>query len=196
MGTCISVEAILVYLCDCWWWWIVTSRSGSSFHAAVKQSKSLPRICCCCCCWSISQGQSGLQGFLLCTAQGTIEYSGIPLQVVLFVRDTCFRSLLFTSPVILCRGSDQCTVRLSSATTTNSRCSRHGHRHRSLSTSSTPVVLSASDLSPRRRTLHSHPPMSTPDVTANTTSTHHLTKAWSRTVTRSCHSSHEAWQQQ
>lgn len=141
----------------------------------------------------LSRAKSGLQGFLLCTAQGTIEYFGIPPKINSFVTRAfvAFYSLhllyrvevQISAPCVSRLPPPPIAVALGTVTAT------------ALSTSST-VVLSASDLSPRRRTLHSHHPTHVnTGRTANTACTHYLTNAWSYTVTRSCRSSHEAWQQ-
>lgn len=176
----------------------IVAGSGLLFRgrdqASVQLSSSLlPRMCCA--AWSIARAKEWLARVLALhgTRYNGVSTSGILLQVDSFVT-RAFVALC--SLHLYCRGSENsapCVFRLSPAPIAVALGTVTAT---ALSTSSTAVVLSASDLSPRRRTLHSHPLMSTPDVTSNTTSNHHLTKPRSHTVTRSCHSSHEAWQQQ
>jgi len=81
------------------------------------------------------------------------RYGKVPIPLNCISCDTCFRRISFTPPVS--SRARAVHVRLSILSATKA-VARHGHRHRSLHI----VVLSASDLdlSPRRRTLHFHPP--------------------------------------
>ena len=176
-----------VYLCKCPGGGLL---SRGRDQASVQLSSSLlPRMCC----WSITRQRVACQGS--CFARRKVQEStfGIPPEADSFVTRAWIaicslhlhrRGSERSAPCVSCLSPAPIAVALGTVTAT------------ALSTSST-VVLSASDLSPRRRTLHSHHHSTHVNTgrTANTTSTHFLTNAWSYTVTRSCRSSHEAWQQ-
>lgn len=172
-------------------------------EVGIKLRCSCQAVYCPGCAAGRSQGQkSGLQGFLLCTAQGTTEYFRISLEedCPLVTRaSVAFYSLHLC--IVEGRSSAPCVSRLSPPPN-NRRCwlsarsppplSPHHLRRLCCQRATSPHDAAAARFT-RTILLTTH--VNT-GRTANTTSTHHPTHAWSRTVTRSCHASYEEWQQQ